>query len=171
MKYIFIKSTIFLIIFAQTTCAQTCKDTIPTSTDGHFVDNGNGTITDISTSLIWKKCSEGQSWNKHTNDCDQTAKDSTWEKALLFAKNPDEKLGQYHWRIPNIKELYSLIEVSCYNPSINLNFFPNTSSDFYWSSSPHATNDKEVWTLSFHKGEDNTESKDSFAKRRLVADL
>ncbi len=178
MKYIFTQLAMLAVIsfYMETVYAQTCKDNVPASTKNHFFDNGNGTITDISTSLIWKKCSEGQSWNRGTNSCDQTAATYTWEKALLLSRNPDEKLGQSHWRIPNIKELYSLLEISCYTPSIDSSFFPNTPSNPYWSSSP---NNEGVWVLHFDYGNSSFKSRgdtgragseDGFSQVRLVTD-
>ncbi|MDF7801105.1 DUF1566 domain-containing protein [Pontiellaceae bacterium B1224] len=69
----------------------------PTPTD--YTDNGDGTITDNVTGLMWEKApSQG--------------KKVTWEQAIngLDAFNA-EKLGGYNdWRIPTIKELYSLVQ-------------------------------------------------------------
>ena len=86
---------------------------IPTTIANHFTDNGNGTITDNLTQLIWQK-------NPNTTV-------QTWENALAYAENIS--LGTAtDWRLPNIKELQSLNEESVTNPSVNVVFFFNNWS-------------------------------------------
>ena len=63
--------------------------------------------------------------------CTGDAATYNWANALQTAKNMGEG-----WRVPNIKELDSLVEQACYKPSINDVFFPNTVITNYWSSSP-----------------------------------
>ena len=59
-----------------------------------YTDNGDGTITDNVTGLMWQK---------------MVGEKLTLEEALKRAKNL--QLGSYHdWRVPTIKELYSLIK-------------------------------------------------------------
>lgn len=70
-------------------------------TASDYTDNGDGTITDNVTGLMWQS-------SPHQN------KKFTWEQAMngLNAFN-EEKLGGYSdWRIPTIKELYSIIQFS-----------------------------------------------------------
>lgn len=90
------------------------------STDGQEV-------TDSNTGLIWRRCSEGQTWNGST--CTGTANTFTHEQALLYAKS------QTGWRLPNVKELFSIAKLSNSNPVIE-SMFPNTPQDHYWTSSP-----------------------------------
>jgi hypothetical protein len=40
------------------------------------------------------------------------------------------------WRMPNIKELGSLVERACHSPAIELEFFPSTPLAIYWSNTP-----------------------------------
>jgi hypothetical protein len=63
-----------------------------------FVDNGDGTITDRATGLMWEK--EGSS------------KEKTYYFATKYVKklNKKEFAGHNDWRIPTIEELYSLLE-------------------------------------------------------------
>ncbi len=97
-----------------------------------FSDNGDGTITDDATGLVWQKCSIGQ-----TNDegCTGFPPRRTWDQALSDC-NGSTLLG-YTWRLPNIKELNSISDTSLY-PSINDTYFPNTPPSMYWSSTTYA---------------------------------
>jgi hypothetical protein len=60
-----------------------------------FADNGDGTVTDRATGLIWAKADSGRSM--------------TWEEALRYAEN-SKLAGQEDWRLPNAKELQSLVD-------------------------------------------------------------
>lgn len=122
--------------------AQTCKpESIPASTPtSRFSDNHNGTVTDTKTGLQWKKCSEGQAWNSVTNACDGSAATYTWNAGLEQAQTANMTGGGLGvgvgWRVPNIKELRSIVEVQCGGPAVNLAVFPNTdASAAVWSSS------------------------------------
>lgn len=125
--------------------AQTCKtDSIPATTpDSRFEIIGNGSeVKDKVTGLIWQRCSMGQTWDGIT--CTGTATKHTWQQALTIAKN----LGN-GYRLPNIRELNSIAEHQCYDPSINSKIFPNTPSQLYWSSSPQVTTYNGVWGVHF----------------------
>lgn len=118
--------------------AQSCEyKFIPASTpDSQLVDNGDGTITDLKTGLMWQKCSQGQS----SGDCSVgSAEAFTWQQALQRAQTVNSSggfAGHVDWRLPNIKELVTLVERQCMHPAINLTRFPNTPEAFYWSSTP-----------------------------------
>ncbi len=86
-----------------------------------FVDNGDGTITDLSTGLMWQQ---------------DGAVTKTWVEALDYC----EKLnlgGRDDWRLPNVNELQSIISDVRYSPAINTTYFTNTANDYYWSSTTH----------------------------------
>lgn len=115
--------------------AQTCKDTIAASTPSQrFTVLGDGTeVKDNNTGLIWQRCSIGQVWKQDYQACIGEAKEFNWQQALVATS----QIGN-GYRLPNIKELYSIVEVQCSDPAINLRIFPNTNvdaSDSHWSSS------------------------------------
>jgi hypothetical protein len=112
------------------------RDDIPASApDSRFTANGDGTVTDRATGLIWKQCAEGLSG---ANCLTGSAMTFTWQQALQHAEAA-VFAGSALWRLPNKKELASLVEQRCYDPAINDRFFPNTPvDDWFWSSSPHA---------------------------------
>lgn len=103
----------------------------PTTIATRFIDNKNGTTTDQLTGLIWQ----------------QIPTDSmTWEQALITAENLVSG-GSNQWRMPNIKELQSISEVSIYNPSISKTYFSGISTAFYWSSTSLANQSTRAWYL------------------------
>ena len=48
----------------------THENTAAPATTAHLVDNGDGTVSDPKTGLVWKKCPEGQTWNSGAKKCD-----------------------------------------------------------------------------------------------------
>jgi len=103
----------------------------PATIATRFIDNKNGTTTDQLTGLIWQ----------------QIPTDSmTWEQALITAENLVSG-GSSLWRMPNIKELQSISEVSIYNPSISKTYFSGISTAFYWSSTSLANQSTKAWYL------------------------
>lgn len=143
-----------------------------------YQDHLNGTVTDTNTGLMWQKCSFGQSWNpgNDANDpsddsCDSTGlQASSWHQALVVAQdaNTGAEYGFADWRVPNVKELTSLLEPACYSPAINSNVFPNTVSGYYFSSSPYAHNASKSWAVSFYSGSVFDMSEMSSFEVRLV---
>jgi len=106
---------------------------------GNFTDNYDGTVTDTSTGLMWQQT---------------VSSIYSWEQSLAYCE--DLNLGGYtDWRLPTIKELRSIVDYSRYDPSINMNYFPNTVSGFYWSSTASAFNTSYAWSLNFGYGFDN----------------
>ena len=115
------------------TAAQVCQDRIAASApDQRYTDHGDGTVTDKVTGLIWQQCAEGLSGA----DClTGSAMTLTWQEALQHAAEA-EFAGHSDWRLPNVKELYSLVEMRCKKPALNSRLFPNTPPDRFWSSTP-----------------------------------
>ena len=110
--------------------------------NGHnYLNNGNGTITDTDTNLMWSQVPS-------------TAK--SWNDALLYAEGLTLG-GNSDWRLPNIKELQSLVEITratasaaTTSPCINQTLFPNATATAYWSStSVKATTPSAAWLVDF----------------------
>lgn len=136
-----------------------------TKPDSQYTDHGDGTVTDNKTRLIWQKCSLGQSYN--AGACDGTATPMNWQEALTAANN-NTQFGYDDWMLPNVKQLGSLKDVACHNPSINETLFPSTVADYYWSSSPHVYYDNNAWGVNFGSGADGASHKDTTSTVRLV---
>lgn len=101
---------------------------------GSFVDNGDETVTDLETNLMWKKTDQGTEMN--------------WLTALSSCEDLDFA-GHTDWRVPNIKELKSILDhSSSINPQIN-SIFTTTASDYthYWSSTSNKLNYSTAWDI------------------------
>ena len=117
----------------QTQCWNASGQVIPcagTGQDGEFqkgldrvyVDNGDGTVTDTQTGLMWEKLSRDGSI--HDKELLYTWADAFAVKvaglnALGFA-------GYTDWRLPNVNELYSLAKSDQYSPAVS-------SPAFHWN--------------------------------------
>ncbi len=151
----------------------TCKPesrTVNTPTE-RFILNKDGTAIDKATGLMWMRCSLGHTWTGTT--CSGDTHRSTWEGALNAVQAFNQKGGfaeHKDWRIPNMKELGSIVERACVNPSINQEVFPTTEFWYYWSSTPSAGiteyvwKNKQQWGIDFWDGSENVSN---FTKRRL----
>ncbi|SJM92251.1 DUF1566 domain-containing protein [Crenothrix polyspora] len=136
---------------------QVCNTQVTATTPtARFTSFNNGTVLDKYTGLMWKKCSEGQKWNVARHTCNLFAATYTWQQALRRAQALNSKAGfagYKDWRVPNIKELNTLVEEQCAHPAINLRVFPTTSIQGFWSSSPTDYDNYDVaWNVNFNNG-------------------
>ena len=128
---------------------------------------GDGTVIDTKTGLMWMQCSLGQTHEASDNYCSGSTIEYTWQAALAEASG--YSLADYDdWRLPNRKELRSLVAYDRYSVSINSDIFPNTQSSYYWSSSPSYSSNSYAWGFSFTDGDDLDLSRDSSYSIRLV---
>lgn len=111
---------------------------------GPYKHNG-AEVTDTATGLIWKRCVEGMTWDAAADTCAGKATTMTHEQALIAAK----RSGGY--RMPNVKELVSLVNRTRAEPAIDNIAFPSTPSDASWSSSPSAAVGT-AWGVGFDSG-------------------
>lgn len=116
-----------------------------------LTDNGDGTVTHSKTELMWKKCSEGQSGAECATG---SASPMTWAAALTASVNANAAYfaGYRDWRLPNIKELQSIVESCGYQPSINLTKFPATMNGVYFSASSVVGFPDRAWEVDFSDG-------------------
>ena len=115
----------------------------------YFSVHDDGTVTHYTTGLMWMQCSLGQ--NSLDGNCVGLATRFTWKQALQEA-NDSNHAGYSDWRLPNKKELVSIVEERCYRPAINTKIFPNTSFGFYWSSTPVSSRATSAWFVNFSDG-------------------
>jgi hypothetical protein len=133
-----------------------------------FIDNGNGTVTDNLTRLIWFKDANCIKTNYPAIDSDGTV---IWQQALDFVKGINNGTysqcgaGYNDWRLPNRKELRSLIDYSRYNPALPAGApFTNVQvvyrADRYWSSTTRAYGTVGAWYVSMGYGVVDDANKD-----------
>lgn len=129
--------------------ADCSDDILPSTPNSRFTVNNNGTVTDNQTGLMWMRCSLGQTWGGEK--CEGSATNYTWRQALV-SSDKSNLAGFNDWYLPNIKELASIIEISCYHPAINNTLFPSTQSRVYWTSSHSASSSYFAWGVYFGYG-------------------
>ena len=112
-----------------------------------FTDNGNGTMTDTLTGLIWLK--EANCWGT-----------LTWSQALTYAHGlvngqcglTDGSIAG-DWRLPNVKELASLIDYDFFSQAMHQwQSFNNVQSAIYWASTTKFDYPDEAWGVDMHDG-------------------
>jgi len=165
-------------VHAVVTCTNENTAINEATPNADFTDNGDGTVTHNTTGLVWMRCSLGQSWNGST--CTGTTVIANWQAALQLAQDINSGVsnadgdnaagfaGQTDWRLPNRKELASIVEERCWLPSINMTEFPAAPSGWYWSSSPHASGTLTAWIVQFDYGREDVSAKNSSNWIRLV---
>ena len=109
-----------------------------------FTDNGNGTVTDNMTGLMWVMSPHSLPGNSGYQ---------TWDDAIdfcngrTFAEHPD-------WRLPNVRELQSLIDYGRSNPALPSGHpFTDIQSSLYWSSSTPVDNTNHAHTVALYRGD------------------
>jgi len=102
-----------------------------------YTDNGDGTVTDNVTGLMWQQVVPATRY--------------VWAGAVSYC--PTLTLaGHSDWRLPSVIELSSIVDLGQSYPSINPTYFPSTPSDFFWSASPLAGSSSDAWFVYFVYG-------------------
>jgi hypothetical protein len=136
-----------------------------------FTDNSDGTVTDNLTGLIWLK----------NANCPNALK--TWSEALTFANSLydgwtgdggggdcglSDGSSAGEWRLPNIRELLSLIDFGHAYPALPHTAalpsgypFTGVQSDYYWSSTTGAGTPDDAWSVFLARGDAAYGSKDN----------
>jgi len=102
-----------------------------------FSDNGDGTVRDNLTGLIWLKnasCFYQKTWNEALSDCMGLADGDNFCLSGAFSLSDGSQAGD--WRLPNVKELLSLIDYNNYVPILPSGhpFTHVPVAGFYWTS-------------------------------------
>jgi hypothetical protein len=103
--------------------------------EGRFVDNGDRTVTDTCTGVMWQKETAPGTYD--------------WCTALAYCEGL-ELAGHDDWRLPNVRELQSIVDYERWLPSIDPVF--GTVSSWYWSSTSCAVDTDFAWRVLFNLG-------------------
>jgi hypothetical protein len=155
----------------QTQCWDVIGQAIPCASTGQdgesqkgldrgYVDNGDGTITDTRTGLMWEKLSDDDSLHDKDHEYD-------WADALavkIALLNQTAFAGYTDWRLPNVNELQSLVSYGTFAPAVSPAFHSGcvpwctvltcscTRGDRHWSSSGAPGNALNTLLVDFSDG-------------------
>ncbi|CAK0768082.1 hypothetical protein CCP3SC5AM1_540008 [Gammaproteobacteria bacterium] len=128
-----------------------------------YIDNLDGTITDANTGLEWMRCAVGQTWTGAA--CSGNPVTYTYNQAITVKST---LAGHNDWRLPTIRELLTITDMTRHSPAIDAATFPNTPLDWFWSVSPVAGYSSLAWSVYFDSGDDTWGNRQSSRVLRLV---
>jgi Protein of unknown function (DUF1566) len=102
-----------------------------------YTDNGDDTVTDNVTQLMWQKTAPSTVYSQ--------------TDALTHCSGLTQA-GYDDWRLPTEIELISLIDFGSSSPCMDTRYFPNASSDAFWSATPSSTSSALAWGVTFLNG-------------------
>jgi len=125
-----------------------------------YRDNGDGTVTDLNTGLMWEKkvpgagclhCVDDQDYRWWVSDVSEK---SLWD--WLDTLNASNFAGHSDWRIPNVRELISIVHFGYFDPAIDPILRPITYPA-YWTSTSRGTlggniNDSDAYYVDSQRG-------------------
>jgi len=113
--------------------------------DPRFTDHGDGTVTDNLTALMWAK------------DTNLPGGSKTWQGALDYVSDMNaginENYGYTNWKLPNLRELQSVIDYGQFDPALTLGHpFENVLFVNYWSSTTAGGITVYAWAVHIRNG-------------------
>lgn len=122
---------------ARNTEALRFSDSTSDSTNDEPCQDSKLTVLDAKTGLSWMR------------QADLTGKAVTWQQALDAVRQLNQQRpGAFNdWRLPNIRELESLVDLSCHSPAVRAAGCFESIQLFYWSSTTSVYEPSYAWTL------------------------
>ena len=114
------------------------------SIQGRFVNNGDGTVTDTCTGLMWQRV--------------QSPVTSLWCNAIAYCENLT-LAGYDDWRLPNARELHSIVDFGRHSPALHPVF--GTGSTINWTSTTTLNRRDQAWVVHLGFGDVGFGDKDS----------
>ncbi len=104
-----------------------------------FINNGNGTVTDTITGLMWQKTDGGE---------------MIIENARIYCDTLS-LAGYNNWRLPNAHEGFSILNHQYNNPSLDANYFTVSNAQYWWTSTVQINDSSKIWTTNAGGGVGN----------------
>ncbi len=128
-------------------------------------NNGNDLLITATTWSMVRDNVTGLIWENNSHK-------STWDNAPnVIAELNNTKFGGYSdWRLPTIQELGGIVDfiVPYPGPTINISYFKDTLTSFYWSSTTYSSYTSPAWGVDFNGGNDLSSSKNYYNYVRAV---
>jgi hypothetical protein len=102
-----------------------------------YQDNGDGTVTDLNTGLMWQQATSGSQMD--------------WDSAGSYCSGLS-LAGHSDWRLPASDELQSIVDYGESSPAIDTTAFPGSQSSYYWSSTTLVSSTSHAWFVNFSSG-------------------
>ncbi len=143
---------------------QRCHYRSPGYLPDRFEPRADGTVYDRATDLVWARCDLGQRWDGRR--CSGYAELRSWPEALQAVARFNEQEAAAarpaDWRLPNLKELASLINYHCSAPAVfDALMDPDGAGPRWrWSATPdvrevnvgEARETNQAWAVDFYLG-------------------
>ncbi len=133
------------------------------TTGENFADNGDGTVTQKATDLVWQKSDSGfQALGSHSGAL-------SWEDAFAYVAEMNQAgfAGHSDWRLPNYFELYGMIDLGEKFPVFDPIFKSSSHTGRYWASST-SFNGHQGWTVEGNAGIGSFQPKEDLYYVRAV---
>ena len=115
---------------------------------GHFLVRDH-IVIDLQNAVEWMRCSVGQQWDGKTCAGEAVALNhDEIAKAIVIA---NEQVGP-GWRLPSLAELEGLVCETCAPVKIELDSFPNTMAEPYWTGEVNSFASRHIWSVNFMTG-------------------
>ena len=137
------KIILIVLVFSMATNAQLLRD-----------DDSN-IVTDTVTKLQW----DDKDYYEDPGNDSPSKVASNLQDAIDFCENSDLN-GTNDWRLPNVNELKTILDISKYSPAIDGNF-SSTENGAYWTSTSDIKNINKVFSVNFSEGITHSDEKSS----------
>ena len=118
--------------------------------DARFVVSADGQeVLDTRTSLVWRRCVEGMTWDGST--CKGKAAKYKFGEAKQKAEAAAPERGK-PWRVPMKDELATLVIQQKKKPMTDKGAFPNTPASLLWAKRPGFDDNLNGWMIHFGSG-------------------
>lgn len=151
--YMFLVLGVFIASICMAV-AQNSSSNTRLSGDKTIVKSGkfmvrNHLVVDLQNGVEWMRCSVGQFWNGL--GCEGKAIQLTQDEVAKAIVIANEQLG-LGWRLPSRLELEGLVCRDCAPVKIELDSFPDTLAEPYWTGEVNGYAPRHIWTVNFMTG-------------------